>query len=289
MAWAPGPQQLASVSVGGNSINADLIENYSSQTEGTSYDSAKGIPVERGFSTRTTTFDCLDYSQVSALETLMKNRTLSTEVHTYLDGATKTITSESIVRVTPLVNLVPDACTFYFETKDASQDWVDIAGTFTAAGVTMSDPTFDFSFPFDGVDGCGRPYFGGSVRADINFQLSGIRGATTDIYALFTFGENVDAAFAMPNGNFLAFKDMYVYVYYGPEDSTGVRTVDVHLRGIAADWSDMIFYTDGAAVSADADAWGTTTNSVDPGDTFAGCNVELVGTDYTEGGLITWA
>lgn len=289
MAWAPGPQQLKTVSVGGNSINADLIENYSSDTEGSSYDSAKGITVERGFVTRTTTFDCLDYSQVAALETLMKNRTLTTEVHTYADDATKTITSESIVRVTPLVNRVPDACNFYFEAKDAAQNWDNITGTFTAAGVTMSEPTFDFSFPSDGVDGCGRPYFGDLVRADINFQLSGIRGATTDVYALFTFGQNVDAAFAMPNGNFLAFKDMYVYVYYGPEDATGVRTVDVHLRGVAPDWSDMIFYTDGAQLTPLADAWGTTTNSVDPGDTFAGANVELVGTDYAETSLITWA
>lgn len=296
MAWTPGPQQLTSVAVGGNTINGDLIENFSVETEGSSYDSAKGIPVERGFVTKTVTFDNLDYSKVTALEGLMTGKAEQALTITYADSASQAFTgNDGIVRVLPLVNMVPDTCKFYFNasgTGSLTDAFDALTSNFTDAGTVIGEPSFEFSFPYDGVDGCGRPFFGDLVRADINFQIT-VReapGIDTDAYAgLGTFGANVDAAFAMPNGNYLGFVDMYMYFYYGPEDATGVRTIDVHLRGVADKWSTMIGYTDGASLTALTDAWGVETNSVDPGNTFAGCNVEIVGTDNTEPSKLTWA
>jgi len=287
MAWAPGPQQVSSITVGaGSAIDGSLIENYSSTTEGVSYDAAKGISVDRGFVTNTITFDCLDYSAVGAIETLMTSRALNNVDVTFLDSVDKDQTASAVARITPVVSVVPDTCEFLFATASGSFD--DIAGNFTSGGVVMSEPSFDFDFPFDGQDGCGRPYFGGVCRANITFELSGIRGASTDVYAaLGTFGANVDVAFKMPNGKYLGFKDMYMYFYYGDEDANGVRTVKVDVRGTATAWSSMIFFTDGASLTSTDDAWGTP-GTEDPGDRFVGGNVELVGTAFTETSLITF-
>jgi hypothetical protein len=47
-------------------------------------------------------------------------------------------------------------------------------------------------------------------------------------------------------------------------------------------------YTNGAA-SPNTDAWGVTTNSVNPGDTFSGATVEFTGTAYSEATLTAFA
>lgn len=290
--WAPGPQELTSIVVGGQTINGQFIENFSVSTEGQSYDSAAGMPVDRGFVTRSITFDAYDYSKVSAVNTLMTNRSLNTITENYVDGDASVITSQAIVRVMPIVSVVPDACQVYINTYSSndSTKWNSVSSGFTDLGIAMSEPTFTFEFPFDGTDGCGRPYFGGSVRVTAEFELAGIRGATTDIRASLEslgFGANVDVAVKLPSDNYMCLQNMYAYFYFGPESSSGPRTVSLKLVGTAATWASLLGFT-GEAADATMDGWGTETQGYDPGNYFGGMNVEIVATDYSESALIAW-
>jgi|APSaa5957512535_1039671.scaffolds.fasta_scaffold02113_14 hypothetical protein len=291
MAWAPGPSEVASISIGGTSTNGNLIENFSLETAEESYTTGYNFEADRGFVTKTGSFDCLDYSKVTALETLMTNRSLNTAIVTYTDSDTQTMTSNTICRVKPIVNIVSDVCNVYILAQAGSYD--DLTTNFTDLGVAMSDPSFEFDYPSDETDGCGRPYFGGSCRVTAEVMLSGIRGATTDVYALAKAFQNtnVDVAFAMPNGNFMVLEDVYAYAYHAGEDAAGARMVRLKITGVAAAWSSTLKYTNGSA-TADTngtDGWGVETNGVDPGNGFAGANVEFVGTHYSEDTLTSFA
>ena len=155
----------------------------------------------------------------------------------------------------------------------------------------MGQPTFTFDFPGEETDGCGRPYFSGTCHAVAEFELAGIRGATTDVYAAAKAFQNVniDAAWTLSSGNYMVFENAYAYVYHGDEDSAGPRTVRVRIEAVASDWSSILKYTNGVVTSPDTDAWGVTTNSVNPGDTFAGAMVEFTGTAYSESTLTAFA
>jgi len=290
MAWAPGPSEVASISIGGTSTNGNLIENFSLETAEESYTTGYNFEADRGFVTKTGSFDCLDYSKVTALETLMTNRSLNTAIVTYTDNDTQTMTSNTICRVKPIVNIVSDVCNVYILAQAGSYD--DLTTNFTDLGVAMSDPSFEFDFPSDETDGCGRPYFGGSCRVTAEVMLSGIRGATTDVYALAKAlqNTNVDVAFAMPNNNFMVLEDVYAYAYHAGEDAAGARMVRLKITGVAAAWSSILKYTNGSA-TADTDGtdgWGVETNGVDPGNGFSGANVEFVGTHYSEDTLTSF-
>jgi len=281
--WDPGPQQLTQVVINdgvATTINASLIEGFSLETEKDAYDSAIGISFDRGYTTKTGSFNCMDYTAVSALEGMMTDRDVVTVTSTYADATTQAI-SNATVQVSPLVNLVPDVCEVFIQTSDG--DYTSFESGATALGISMSEPSFEFDYPFDGTDGCGRPYFGGLCRATAELELPGIRGARTDVYAAaYAFeGTAVDVGFKMPNGKYLIMENVYAFVNYGSEDTSGVRTVHLRLQGVASAWSSMIKYTDGAA-APDTDAWGTVTNSVHPGNKFSGCMVSFVGTDYVE-------
>lgn len=281
--WDPGPQQLTQISVNdgvATDISASLIEGYSLETEKDAYDSAIGISFDRGYTTKTGSFNCMDYTAVSALEGMMTARDETTITATYSDATTQTI-NNAVIQVAPLVNLVPDVCNVFMQTSDG--DYTSLESGMTNLGITMSEPSFEFDYPFDGTDGCGRPYYGGSCRVMAEFELPGIRGASTDIYAAaYAFeGTAVDVAFKMPNGKYLVLENVYAFVNYGAEDSQGVRTVHVRVSGVAAAWSSIVKYTNGAATPL-TDGWGTTTNSVHPGNKFSGCSVSFVATDYIE-------
>lgn len=288
MAWAPGPSEVASVSVGGTSTAGNLVEGFTIATSPESYTAGNGLNVDRGYVTKVGSFNMLDYSNVTALQTLMTNRSLNTVIATYTDSDTQTMTSNCIVKVTPIVNQVPDTCTFFALAQ--AGDYTSLAATFTALGVVVGQPTFTFDFPGEETDGCGRPYFSGTCHAVAEFELAGIRGATTDVYALAKAFQNVniDAAWSLSSGNFMVFEDAYAYVYHGDEDSSGPRTVRVRIEAVGATWSSILKYTNGAATPL-TDGWGVTTNSVDPGDTFAGANVEFTGTHYSEASLTAFA
>lgn len=292
--WDPGPQQLTQVVIddgAATTINASLIEDWSLETEKDAYDAAAGFSFDRGFTTKTGGFNCMDYAAVAALEGMMTDRDVVTITSTYADSTTQAV-SNATIQVSPLVNLVPDVCNVYIAAQGTSLN--SLTGSWTDLGLSMSEPTFTFEYPFDGTDGCGRPYFGGLCRGTVELELPGIRGATTDIYsAAYAFeGVNVDIALTMPNGKFLVFKNMYAFVNYGAEDASGVRTVHLRLTGVATAWSSMLSYTDGGVTAAET-TWGTTASSQGPGNKFSGCSVSFVGTDYVEddgagGGVTDW-
>ena len=295
MAWAPGPSEVASISVGGTSTTGNLVEGFTISTTPESFTAGNGLTVDRGYVTKAGSFNMLNYDNVTALQTLMTNRTLSTVIATYTDSDTQTMTSNCVVKVTPLVNQVPDTCVVFIDPTGAA-DYVDItnaSANFVKQGVVVGQPTFTFDFPGEETDGCGRPYFSGTCHAVAEFELAGIRGATTDVYALAkgyqTTGTAVDVAFQLSSGNFMVIQGAYVYAYHGDEDSGGPRTVRVRVEAVGATWSTILKYTDGAAVTPDINVWGVTTAGVDTGNTFAGAMVEFTGTNYSEASLTAFA
>ena len=295
--WAPGPSEVASISVGGTSTTGNLVEGFTISTTPESFTAANGLTVDRGYVTKVGSFNMLNYDNVTALQTLMTNRTLSNVIATYTDSDTQTMTGNCVVKVTPIVNQVPDTCAVYIDPTGAA-NYVDItnaSANFVNVGVVVGQPTFTFDFPGEETDGCGRPYFSGTCHAVAEFELAGIRGATTDVYDLAkgyqTTGTAVDVAFQLSSGNFMVIQGAYVYAYHGDEDSSGPRTVRVRVEAVAADWSTILKYTNGLATATPTvtNNWGITTGSVDPGNTFAGAMVEFTGTNYSEASLTAFA
>ena len=286
--WSPGPSEVASISVGGTSTTGNLVEGFTISTTPESFTAGNGLTVDRGYVTKVGSFNMLNYDNVTALEAMMTARTLKQVIVTYTDSDTQTTATNCAVKVTPIVNQVPDTCAVYIDDTAAGtySDITNGAGIFTNVGVIVGQPTFTFDFPGEETDGCGRPYFSGTCHAVAEFELVGIRAATTDIYSLAkgyqTAGTAVDVAFQLSSGNFMAFEGAYIYAYYGDEDSSGPRTVRVRLEAVAADWNSILKYTDGLASTVKIDGWGVTTNSVDPGNTFAGAMVEFTTTGYSE-------
>lgn len=296
--WGPGPQQLTQVVVddgAATTITANLIQNWSLTTEKEEFDAAIGFPVRRGYTTKTGSFDCLDYGAVTALEGMMTDRDLVTVTSTYQDGDTQDVFSAAITAV-PLVGLIPDSCTVYIKAYNATSPgkFDGLTGSFVNLGSPVNEPSYEFSMKDDVVDGCGRPWYAGQSMVEAEFELAGLRGADTDVYAAAYAFENVnvDVAISMPSGKFMALNNVYSYVRYGDEDSTGVRTVVLTVRGVAASFSALLSYTDGAATATN-DIWGVETAGNDPGDMFAGATVTFVGVNNIEddsagSGAVDW-
>jgi hypothetical protein len=284
MAFEYGPGQLASIDFGATTVAANLLENLSTDTTPDTYSSAKGTDVERGSVIKTVSCNVLDYDSVAALNTLMTNRTESDIDLNYVDGDEQRV-ENCIVRVRPLVGTITDTCRVYAATAATTKNSLTTA--YVDLGPTLGSPTFTFSFPFEGTDGCGRPYFSGVVRVEAEFMLPG-DSTVTNPYTAITGGNLngvlCDVAFQLPGGNFLVLDDVYLYPLFANEDASTPRAVRVKLDGTGTAWTTMVSYTDGAASSA-TDAWGTTTNSNDPGDYFAGAEVECVGHAYAETSL----
>jgi len=291
MAWTRGPGNVASININTASptILGGFIENYSSVTETQNFTSALGFEAERGYVTIREMFTNLDVSAITALNTLMQNGTLVPVINTYAGGATKTVTN-CRVRIKPIFNVVPDACRVYARAKSTGYD--NLASTWTDLGPIIGSLNASFDYPFDGADGCGRPYFSNG-RIETEFQLVGDSTVTDPYTDLDTLDkQNVDVAFQMPDGNFMVLKDVYLYRIYGDESTDSPRFIRVKVKQVVANWTALIDYTDGAS-GALTDNWGTTTNSIHPTDMFAGCEGELVGTGYAEEGTdrgpVTWA
>ena len=286
MAWSRGAGELTQVAVGATTIVAGLMEGWNTESTPDTFPTAAGFDAERGSMLKKWTFNCLDYSGVAAMATLMTNRTLTDVTATYAGGQTQAL-NDAIIRVTPIVGTVTDSCRVYADTPPANYN--SLASGFVDLGPMLGSPTFTFDYPFDGVDGCGRPYFS-SGRVTCEFILVG-DGTVTNPYTAITGGSLrgalTDVAFQMPNGNFLVLQDVYMYIHYANEDAMQPRAVRVRVVGTGATWASKIAYTNGAA-SALTDTWGTLTNSVDPGDFFAGAAVEAVGFHYDEPTLVTW-
>ncbi len=137
----PGPGEITQIAFGGTTVAAQFIEGYSLETTADSYTSALGFDVERGSVTKQLTCNVLDYSAYSALNTLMKNRTKSTVTVTYVDAGTNAL-SNCIIRVTPLVHQVSDACQVFIGASGAAKTGLDAAyggttGVWTDLGVTI--------------------------------------------------------------------------------------------------------------------------------------------------------
>jgi hypothetical protein len=71
MAWAPGPSEVASISVGGTSTTGNLVEGFTISTTPESFTAANGLTVDRGYVTKAGSFNMLNYDNVTALQTLM--------------------------------------------------------------------------------------------------------------------------------------------------------------------------------------------------------------------------
>lgn len=283
MAWSRGPGELSAISVNAVSVDAGLIEGFSTETTPDTFSTALGFDAERGSMLKRWTFNNFDYSTVGGMQTLMTNRTLVDVVATYVDSAAQTL-NDAVIRVKPILHPTPNACHFYIDTPNANFN--SLASSFTDAGILLGPPTVTFDWPFEGVDGCGRPYFS-TCRLTYEFILPGDGTVTTPYTTLSTFhGTKCDAAFTLPSGNFIALSDVYCYIHYANEDASQPRSVRVKLVGVASSWANLIAYTDGG-VSATTTAWGTD-GAVDPGDLYAGCEVEAVGYGINEGVLTTW-
>lgn len=290
MAWSRGPGAISSINInsGAPTVESGYIENYSLSTEPETFDSAGGFTGERGYVAKRGNFIVTDYSAVASLNTLMQNGTLVPIIYTYVDAATQTVTSNRI-RIKPVVNLVPDACRIYAAVAGTTK--TNLAATWTDLGPIIGSMDLNFDYPFDGADGCGRPYFS-TGRLTGTLTLVG-DSSVTDPYTAFTGaslrGVKCDIAVTLPSGNFLVFDDVWSYITYADEDSNTPRAARVMFTGVYGNWTAAISYTDGAASGTATDAWGTTTNSLDPGDWFAGCEVEAVGVGYAETDFVSFA
>lgn len=286
MAWSKGPGNVASININTASptILGGFIENYSYTPEPDTYTSALGFEAERGFLTMRHTFTNLDVSAIAPLNTLMQNGTLVPLIVTYAGGVTKTL-SNCRVRIKPVFNIVPDACRVYARAK--STGYNDLATTWTDLGPIVGSLNANFDYPFEGNDGCGRPYFSNG-RVNTEFMLVGDSTVADPHGALDSLDkQNVDVAFEMPNGNFMVLKDVYMYRIYGPEDTANPRHIRVRVTNVVANWVNLIDYTDGG-VAATTDAWGTIT-TIHPDDLYAGCEVDIVGVTQDESTDVVWA
>lgn len=290
MAWSRGPGNIASININGGAptIQGGLVENYGLATEPSEFDSAVGFSAERGYVTKRGTFTVLDYSAVAALNTLMQNGTLVDIIYTYSDAATQTVTDNRI-RIKPVFNVVPDIVRVYARVASGSNNDA-LATTWSDLGPIIGTLNANFDYPFDGSDGAGRPYFSNG-RVEVEFMLVG-DSVVTDPYADIVTdslrGVACDVAFLLPSGNFMVLNSVYLYLLRGDESASEPRSARVRLKNVVANWTSLIEYTDGAATGSATDAWGTETSGVDPGNYFAGCEVEAVGTGYAEPDFVTF-
>lgn len=233
MAWSAGPGEIASIAFGATTVTADLIDGYSLTTEKDSYGSGLGHAVDRGSAKKMLSANVYDVSAINAIHTLMTARTASTVTVTYQDAATQAL-NECIVRVTPLLQNVSDVCKVWFDATDTTN--VSIASNWTDCGSTLDVPSTSFTFPFDGTQGHGLPYFS-TVGSEVEFLLP------ADKYSVFTEGAAGRIAFQLPDGNYQVM-DGRIYKNYADDDMSRPRAVRVVLRGVATSWGDLIEFCD---------------------------------------------
>lgn len=258
-------------------IPAEMIDGYSLATEKDSFDAAIGHSVDRGSLTKTLTFNAFKVDQFDELNAIMVAKADTTATVTYISADTQ-ILNEGRIRVTPVLHSVSDVERVYVAAGSASNDDVlndGASGTWTDVGVTLDVPTLSFSFPFDGADGNGRPYFS-SCAFELEFMLP------ADYYSTFTEGETKRVAFALPSSGFQVFTGR-VYKNFADEDASMPRAIRIVLRGVASNWGDLITFTNGASSSSSDEQIDGTADALSiPEDYLHGFAVEFVAAGYNE-------
>lgn len=297
MAWAKGPGELSQIVITDGTTTAtvasEYIEGYSVTTEKDSYDAAIGHSVDRGSMTKSLSFSAFKVDQIENLHSLMTSRAEVDATVTYHDSNTHqlgdyTNLQGGIIRITPVLNSISDVTGVYV--ADASTSRTNLASTWRDAGVTMDVPTISFSFPFDGTDGLGRPYFS-SCAIEVEFMIpenyAKVTSAGPPPEYLFVHGATSDLAFKLPDGNFQVMKGGRVYVNYADEDASMPRASRIVYRAVADSWGDLLEFTDGAASSTVTEAFNASSPTLMQ-DYIHGVLVEFVGRGYTEGNVSTF-
>lgn len=287
MAWAKGPGELSQIVITDGTTTAtvasEYIEGYSVTTEKDSYDAAIGHSVDRGSMTKSLSFSAFKVDQIKNLHDLMTDRAEVNATITYQDTNTHKLgdyenLQGGIIRVTPVLNSISDVAQVYV--ADAGASRTDLANTWRDAGVTIDVPTISFSFPFDGTDGLGRPYFS-SCAIEVEFMIPDDYAKTVGVDPLFVHGATSDIAFKLPDGNFQTMRLGRVYVNYADEDASMPRASRIVYRAVADSWGDLIGFTDGASSSTVTEAFNATSPTLMQ-DYIHGVLVEFVGRGYTE-------
>jgi hypothetical protein len=277
MAWSAGPGELTSIAFGGTTITSEFLEGYSLTTEKDSYDAAIGHSVDRGSMSKTLSVNAFDVSAINAIHTLMTARTESTVTVTYQDSQTQAL-NECIIRVTPVLNGVSDVAKVWHDNASSGNN--ALTSNWDDCGVTMDVPTISFSFPFDGTDGLGRPYFS-SCAIEVEFMLPG------DQYATFTDKGTCSIAFALPDGNFQVMKGGRIYKNYADDDGSMPRAVRLVYRAVGDSWGDLIEFTDGGDPTATTEVFNASTPTLMQ-DYLHGILIEAVGRGYDEADVTTF-
>jgi len=258
-------------------IPAEMIEGYSLSTEKDSFDAAIGHSVDRGSMTKTLAFNAFKVDQFDELNAIMVAKADTQATVTYIGGNTQ-ILNEGRIRVTPILHSVSDVERVYVAAGSATNDDIlngESSGVWTDVGVTLDVPTLSFSFPFDGTDGNGRPYFS-SCAFELEFMLP------ADYYSTFTEGETKRVAFALPHSGFEVFTGR-VYKNFADEDASMPRAIRIVLRGVNSNWGDLITFTDGAGTGSSNEQIDGTADALSiPENYLHGFAVEFVASGYDE-------
>ena len=274
MAWAAGPGNVTTLDIGGTAVDGGLVEGLSIATAPDTFSAANSIEVERGSVRKTLTANVLDVSTINAVNAFMTARTEQDITVTYSD-ATTTVLNNCIVRIKPIISPVTDVCNVEIAADGTTNS--DIAANFTELGPVLGQPSFTADFPYDGVDGHGRPYF-----SSVRFNWEAILPGTSSIlpYALLDTGVHRGVknqiAFLMPDTNYVVFTDAYTYYTYADEDSSQPRAVRLRGSATGATWGAILGYSDGVVTTPTDEAWdaaGVTLRN----DFFAGYELEVHG------------
>jgi len=285
MSWTAGPGELTSIAFGGTTITSEFLEGYSLTTEKDSFDAAIGHSVDRGSMSKTLSVNAFDVSAINAIHTLMTARTESTVTVTYQDGQTQDL-SECIIRVTPILNNVSDVAKVYVGAAGASLDNLTGSGSWNLAGVTLDVPTISFSFPFDGTDGLGRPYFS-SCAMEVEFMIPEDYLKDFSGSPLFTDKGTHDIAFELPDTNFQVMSGGRVYCSYADDDGSMPRSSRIVYRAVADSWGDLLEFTNGDNPTATTEAFNASSPTLMQ-DYLHGILIEAVGRGYDEADVTTF-
>lgn len=275
MAWTAGPGELTSISFGATTITADLLEGFSAPGEKDSFSAGVGHDVDRGSILKSLSVTAYDVSAINAIHTLMTGRTETDITITYADAQTQVI-SDSLIRIQPVLNSVTDVCKVWIAAAGTAT--TSIATNWTDLGVTIDVPTASFSYPFDGTDGKGRPYFS-TLGMEVEFLLPG------DKYGDVTEGGTARVAFQLPDGNF-QIMDGRTYKQYAEDDGSTPRATRVVLRAVGTSWGDLIEFSDGTATPTD-EAFNAAAPTLIQ-DRLHGILIEAAGFGYNESDVVTF-
>lgn len=271
-----GPGVLTSWSVGGTSVNAQFVDAFSGDNEQNTFQSAKGIDVARGYvcSQQGTvwTWGASD-ATFDAINTLMKNRTLSSIIATFVDGSTDTL-SQARVMVRPVLSPVPDNCKVYIATAGTTADNLTGSGSWTDLGVTIGESAPETSLNSH-TDGCGRPYYS-FCRLQQTFMLPDIAHSALD-----TFADGLaDVAVEMPDGNFSIIRGGWIKRKFSPLNADDPRSISMMVDVVDDDWDTILSYVNGA---------NPTSAAVDRPNFFHGYEIVCTGFGYDETDRVTRA